>query len=96
MTYIWGDYEYDDEVTDEDVWGDADVIDANITNSGAEPEAWDRLEIWAGDGDDEVITGNTWLYQEVHGGNDDDTITFGDNVTDIYIRGDAGEDTIAP
>ena len=32
VTYIWGDAEYDDEATDEDFWGSADVINANVDN----------------------------------------------------------------
>jgi hypothetical protein len=54
------------------------------------------LYIWAGDGDDQVVTGDNYLYQEVHGGNDDDNVLFGEGIANLYVYGDAGEDTIAP
>ena len=54
------------------------------------------MYIWAGDGNDEIETGDNYLYQEVHGQNDDDNVMFGDDITHLYVYGDAGEDTIAP
>ena len=54
VTYIWGDLEYDDELTDEDVWGSAD----NIKALSYYDEVNADLYVWAGDGADTILAGN--------------------------------------
>jgi hypothetical protein len=63
VTYIWGDLEYDDELTDEDVWGSADYIEALATFDDQQTD----LYVWAGDGADTVLTGTGGDYHFVHG-----------------------------
>jgi hypothetical protein len=94
VTYIWGDYEYDNEVTDDDVWGAADYIDTSTANYAANEHA--NLHVWAGDGDDTVLTGSGGTYHFVNGQNGDDNVRFGASWDNLYVYGDADDDDIAP
>lgn len=53
---IWGDFEYDDENPDAELWGDADEINTGNGRSNNSK----NVNVWAGDGNDKVTAGDSW------------------------------------
>ena len=95
---IFGDQEYDAELTDAEAWGDPDTIRAGDGNrdgtAGDSAKTNNILTIKGGDGGDSITIGNNWTKVDAWGQNGDDDINLGFNNVTVDISGGSGEDTI--
>jgi len=93
--YVWGDYEYDEENDDDDIWGDDDIININRQrNTVSQYDPRNLVYVWGGDGEDQILVEGNHNQQWLHGDNGDDHITYGGRSTGVYVFGDDGDDLI--
>lgn len=98
--YLYGDYKYGDgtganfdDALDDQLWGDDDIIHGQ---DGAGATMFSQ-NIFGGDGDDQIYSGDAWGGHHIRGNRGDDLIvtgTIGNNGQ--IVDGGSGNDTIIP